>query len=176
MMHRDAALVRGVGQWTGLVLFGVLLSVLAAHVGAVGLDIMTAIRYPFELGYAEGIVWQQAALIPGPRMYGTSQDLPFIVFNYPPLYYLLARAALLMQPDLLAAGRFVSALSTVLIAPSVAGLVLIASQRRGQPISAIEVGCAMAAAMLVLCLPAVRSCGAMMRPDVLAVALSMMDC
>ena len=175
MMHRDAASVHGVGQWTGLALLGVLLAVLAAHVGAVALDIMTAIRYPFELGYAEGIVWQQAALIPGPRMYGTSQDLPFIVFNYPPLYYLLARAALSLQPDLLAAGRFVSALSTVLIAaPSAAGLVLIATRGRGQPIGAIEVGCAMAAGMLVLCLPTVRSYGAMMRPDILATSLGMM--
>lgn len=29
-----------------------------------------AVRYPFQLDYGEGIVWQQALLIPGSRMYG----------------------------------------------------------------------------------------------------------
>ena len=104
--------MHGVGRWTGLVPLGALLTLLAIHVVGVGLDFVAAIRYPFELGYAEGIIWQQAALIPGPRMYSSSQELPFIVFHYPPLYHLLARAALSLQPDFLAAGRLVSALST----------------------------------------------------------------
>ena len=112
MIHADARAMAGVGRWTGLVPLGALLTLLAIHVVGVGLDFVAAIRYPFELGYGEGIVWQQAALIPGPRMYSSSQELPFIVFHYPPLYHLLARAALSIQPDFLAAGRLVSALST----------------------------------------------------------------
>jgi len=31
---------------------------------------MQSIQYPYGLEYGEGIVWQQALLIPGPRMYG----------------------------------------------------------------------------------------------------------
>jgi hypothetical protein len=47
------------------------------------------LAYPFG-DYGEGIVWQQALLIPGPRMYGPIDHLPFIVFHYPPVYHLAA--------------------------------------------------------------------------------------
>ena len=174
MIHADARAMTGVGRWTGLVPLGALLALLAVHVAGVGLDFVAAIRYPFELDYGEGIVWQQAALIPGPRMYSSARELPFIVFHYPPLYHLVARAALSIQPDFLTAGRLVSSLSTVLIAPTVAGLVLIAARRHGQPITAIEIAWAIAAGLLVLCLHAVRSWGPMMRVDMLAVMLSML--
>ena len=42
----------------------------------------TLLAYPFG-DYGEGIVWQQALLIPGPRMYGQIDHLPFLVFHYP---------------------------------------------------------------------------------------------
>ena len=79
------------------------MAILSVRAVGVFRDFAASIRYPFGLEYGEGIVWQQAALIPGPHMYGTAQDLPFIVFHYPPLYYLLARAALSIVPDFLAA-------------------------------------------------------------------------
>ncbi len=161
-------------RWTSLALLGMLLALLTFHVVGVCLDFAAAIRYPFELGDGEGIVWQQAALIPGPRMYSTSQELPFIVFHYPPLYHLLAGAARSIEPDFLAAGRLVSALATVLIAPTVAGLVLIAAQRDDRPVGGVEVAIALAAGLLVLCLHAVRSWGPMMRVDMLAIMLSTM--
>src|SRR5690242_13667235 len=85
-------------------LLAALLVLLSMHVVGVVADSVTAIRYPFELDYGEGIVWQQAALIPGPKMYGTSTELPFIVFHYPPLFHLLARGAGAIMPDLLSAG------------------------------------------------------------------------
>jgi hypothetical protein len=152
-----------------ILLVGVLLVSLAMHVGGVCLDLAAAIRYPFELDYGEGIVWQQAVLVPGPRMYGTSPELPFIVFHYPPIYYLFARAALFVAPDLLAAGRLVSALSTLLIAPAVAGLALLATRRPG----AFEAAIAVSAGMLVLCLHPVHVWGMMMRVDMLAIAFGL---
>src|ERR1700751_1610362 len=78
---------------------------------------------PFGLDYGEGIVWQQALLIPGPRMYGPIDRLPFIVFHYPPVYHLASRAVMAFGVDPLAAGRMVSVASTAVIAISIAWLV-----------------------------------------------------
>ncbi len=171
MARCDAGLARSVRRETILLALGALL---AAHVAGVCLDVVAAIRYPFELDYGEGIVWQQAELIPGPRMYGSSPDLPFIVFHYPPFYYLIVRAALSVQPDFLAAGRLVSSLSMALIGLLATGLVLTATRRPGQQIAGIELGSAVAAGLLVLCLPAVRTWGLLMRVDMAAIMLSMM--
>jgi hypothetical protein len=52
----------------GVVLLGILLALLSVQVSGVCLDFIAAIRYPFGIDYGEGIVWQQAMLIPGPRM------------------------------------------------------------------------------------------------------------
>jgi len=82
--------------------------------------------------------------------------LPFIVFHYPPLYYLVTRAVHLVLGDWLMAGRFVSEASTVLLAPLVAGLVLAGTRR---PVSGAQVAAAAAAGLLVLCLHAVRNWG-----------------
>ena len=158
----------------GAVMMCALLALLAVHVAAVCLDFIACIRLPLELDYGEGIVWQQAALIPGPRMYGTSTALPFIVFHYPPLYYLLARAALMVEPNFLAAGRLVSVVSTLMIAPAVAGLVLVSVRSGGQRLARLNVQCAIAAGLLVLSLHAVHSWGLVMRVDMLAVALAML--
>jgi hypothetical protein len=173
-MRNDSRLACGIGGWIGPVLLGVLLALLSVHAAGVFFDFMASIRYPFEWNYGEGIVWQQAVLIPGPRMYSNSQDLPFIVFHYPPLYHLLARAALSIQPDFLSAGRLVSSLSTGLIAISVAGLVWISARCPGRPIARAVFAIALAAGLLVLCLHAVRNWGMLMRVDMAAIALGMM--
>jgi hypothetical protein len=107
-------------------------------------------------------------------MYSDSRDLPFIVFHYPPLYHLLVRAALSIQPSFLAAGRLVSSLSAVLIALSVAGLVRIADQCPGRPFASAEFAIAFGAGLLALCLDPVRVWGLLMRVDMAAVALGMM--
>lgn len=151
----------------------VLCIVLATYVIGSCLDFFTSVRYPFELDYGEGIVWQQAALMLGPRMYSDKQDLPFIVFHYPPFYHLSVRAVSWLLPDLLAAGRLVSAASTIAVAPLITGLVLMASRHSGQPQTWIKIGCAVVAGLLALCLPAIRTWGMFMRVDMLAVALSL---
>lgn len=156
----------------GPVLLGALLVLLGIHVAEACLNFATAIRYPFELDYGEGIVWQQAELIPGPRMYSASTALPFIVFHYPPLYYLVVHVARLLQPDYLAAGRLVSALSTLPIMLSVTGIVLLATRRPGEARPVTDYAIALAMALLVLSLHAVRSWALLMRVDMLAVALA----
>jgi hypothetical protein len=173
-MRSDPRLEPGIGDWIGLLLLGTVLALLSVHTAGVILDFMASIRYPFQWDYGEGIVWQQAVLIPGPRMYSNSQGLPFIVFHYPPLYYLLARAALWLQPDFLSAGRLVSSLSTGLIAISVAGLVWISARCPSPPIARVEFAIALAAGLLVFCLHAVRNWGVLMRVDMAAIAFGMM--
>jgi hypothetical protein len=162
------------GRWTCPTLMAVLFAVLAGHVVGVGQDFIAAIHSPVQLDYGEGIVWQQAALIPGPRMYGNSEDLPFIVFHYPPLYHLLARAALPLQPDLRAAGRLLSVLATIGIAFAGAGLVLVATWQRGRPLEGTALWSAAVTGMLLLCLHAVRSWGVVMRVDMMATVLGLL--
>lgn len=147
---------------------------LGVHVVGVCLDFAAAIRYPFELDYGEGIVWQQAALIPGPRMFSASTDLPFIVFHYPPLFHLLARGARLILPDFLAAGRLVASFSTILIAPLVSGIVLLATSRQRLARDPAEIAIAVAVGALVQCLHAFRSWGMYMRVDMPGVALGLL--
>jgi hypothetical protein len=77
--------------------------------------VVQTVRYPFGLDYGEGIVWQQAMLIPGPEMYGDITRYPFIVFHYPPLYHLVTRLGVGLGADWLMSGRAVSVISTLLI-------------------------------------------------------------
>jgi hypothetical protein len=152
-------------------LLAALLLVLAWHAFSALSVMALAQRYPYELDYGEGIVWQQALLIPGPLMYGTSQDLPFIVFHYPPLYYFAVHAMRLLQPDMLAAGRLVSIAATLLLMPIVAGLVVLACPRPATGRTALA---AMIAALMIISMYPVFMWGTVMRVDVLAVTLSML--
>jgi hypothetical protein len=160
-------------QRVGPILLAALLALVAVHVVANVLGYVRAIGYPFGLDYGEGIVWQQAELIPGPRMYGTSTALPFIVFHYPPVYYLAVRLVANIMPDMLSAGRLVSAISTWLIAALVAGLILTAARaqdgrkRFGPRVIAVTIG------LLTLCLHPVQYWGVFMRVDMIAIALSL---
>ena len=120
---------------------------------------------------ARALSWQQAALIPGPRMYESRTDLPFIVFHYPPVYYLVTHLAGAFMPDLLAAGRLVSAVSAGAIAIVVACLVLAATPAR--PRHGLRLACAAVAGLLVYNSHALRVWGLLMRVDTLAVALAL---
>lgn len=129
-----------------------------------------ALRYPFSLDYGEGIVWQQMMLIPGPHMYGNIAKYPFIVFQYPPFYYLVVRAVAALGLDPLAAGRAVSISSTLIAAGCVTALSYQAV--RSRPRTVAFVGAAMAG-LSVFCFGPVVSWSAFMRVDMLAVALSL---
>ena len=128
------------------------------------------LAYPFGVDYGEGIVWQQALLIPGPRMYGSIDHLPFIVFHYPPVYHLASRAVMAFGVDPLAAGRIVSLAATAVIAISIAWLV--AAELAGRVgHSAVLIG-ALTGALLPLSLGPVETWFDRMRVDMLAVALA----
>jgi hypothetical protein len=129
----------------------------------------TLLAYPFG-DYGEGIVWQQALLIPGPRMYGQIDHLPFIVFHYPPVYHLVSRAVMAFGVDPLAAGRIVSLAATAIIVTSIAWL--IAAELAGRVgRSAVLIG-AVTGALLALSLEPVEMWFDRMRVDMLAIALA----
>ena len=160
-------------EWAGAAALTILLAILAAHVAGLVLDFRFALRYPYELEYGEGVVWNQATRIPGPTMYSSGSGLPFIVFNYPPVFYLAARVLAAVTPDMLSAGRLVSILSTVAVGPLVAALVLTAGRPYGQRLMMRHVAIGLAAGMLATSLHALRMWGLVMRVDMIAIMLGL---
>jgi hypothetical protein len=150
-----------------------LIVLLAIHAAGACLDFVAAIRDPDQLDYGEGIVWQQAILIPGPHMYALGTTLPFIVFHYPPVFYLLVRLVAPFAPDLLAAGRSISAAAAVSIVPLVAALVLASVRPLNGRRSFYYVVIAIAAGLTAVSLHAIRTWGLFMRVDMVAIALGL---
>ncbi len=97
--------------WKSIALLTALVVLLASTVRYVRYAMLVCPLWYGE--YGEGIVWQQALLIPGGRMYGDISSYPFIVFHYPPLYHLVIRAVSFFGPDMLIAGRGVSIVATI---------------------------------------------------------------
>jgi hypothetical protein len=125
---------------------------------------------PFGIDYGEGIVMQQAMLIPGPGMYGDIDLYPYIVFHYPPFYHLVVHAISALGFDMLQVGRWVSVLATVATAALIAGLVF-RSVRATAPWATGLVGAAIGGLTVFTYLPVVEW-SPVMRVDMLAVALS----
>ena len=130
---------------------------------------LTAI-FPGELDYGEGIVWQQALLIPGPRMYGDLQHYPFLVFHYPPFYHLVVRAVVTLAGlQWLVAGRLVSMVS--MAATAVFAAAIVADDARPiSPWPAALAG-ALAAGLLFVALSPIAEWTRLMRVDMVALAL-----
>lgn len=130
---------------------------------------LTAI-FPGQVDYGDGLVWQQALLIPGPRMYGDLQSYPFLVFQYPPLYHLVVRAlATLADLPWLFAGRIVSTVSAFALA-ALAGALVFEATRRAAPRRAALAG-ALLTALLFSTLQVIQFWARTMRVDMLAIAL-----
>jgi hypothetical protein len=146
-----------------------LLLVLAARAADYLRYAACAITFPFELGYGEGIVWQQALLIPGSLMYGDITQFPFIVFHYTPVYHLAVRAISAMGIDPLAAGRGISVAATLTIAVLVGAIAFTAVQKI-RLTSARIIGAAVAGLMVLTYQP-VQMWAVLMRVDMLAIAL-----
>ncbi len=153
-----------------LAVFALTIAAMAAHFAAYLVYAVKAVRYPYELDYGEGIVWQQAMLIPGARMYGDINQFPFIVFHYPPLYHLLLHAAALLKLDVLAAGRGVSLASSLGIG-TVAAALAFRVVREGTGRLASASGAAIAG-LGVFCFWPVVAWSPMLRVDMLAILLS----
>jgi hypothetical protein len=113
MRHGTRSPVSQISWITGLALVGLvaLYVALTFNVARFAYNGWLSVLFLGELDYAEGIVWQQAELIPGPHMYGDIQQYPFLVFHYPPLYHVIVNAAASLGWSWLAAGRAISMLS-----------------------------------------------------------------
>jgi hypothetical protein len=151
-------------------MLGAVVALLGYHFLQFILHSMRSIQYPYGLEYGEGIVWQQALLIPGPRMYGDINHFPFIVYNYPPFYHLAVRALAAMGLDMLVAGRSLSLLSTLLIGLACARLAYMATGESLERPARLA-GATMAGFAVFSCVPVIQW-SALMRVDMLAVALS----
>jgi hypothetical protein len=161
--------VRPNAGYLAIAFYGAVLLALLVHLGLYLRYALAAVRFPFGLDYGEGIVWQQALLIPGERMYGDIARYPFIVFHYPPVYHLAVRAVAALGVDWLAAGRGISVLCTLLIAVLVAAISHdIAGPKSGRIAGLI--GSAVAG-LTVFCYWPVVFWSAMMRVDMLAIML-----
>jgi hypothetical protein len=132
---------------------------------------IAAVRYPFGLDYGEGIVWQQAMLIPGPRMYGDITRFPFIVFHYPPAYHLAVRAVSDLGVDWLATGRAISVISSFAGCGVLAAMAWSGLREITCPAAAL-LGAAVAGLVIVTCGPFVTF-SPLMRVDMLAIALDL---
>ena len=83
-----------------------------------------AVVFPFELNYGEGIIWEQARLIFSEKAYAPIEQFPSIVFHYPPVFHAIAAGlSNMFGSDMLATGRTVALLSTVVTAVA-AGLII----------------------------------------------------
>ena len=92
-----------------------------------------ALRYPYQLDYGEGIVWQQLRLIGQGRGYGPIDGVPAIVFHYPPLYHqVTAWLAALTGGDELQTGRTLSLACTLIAAALIARLAALLAPREAE--------------------------------------------
>ncbi len=145
-----------------------LLGIAAPHAGGAIADAVLAIHYPYEIAYGEGVVWEQAALMGGPRAYSSSTELPFIVFHYPPVYHLLVLVVGTWTPDLLMAGRIVSTVAMGIFG-LVIGAIVYAATSGGD--RRVRIGTAIAMALVAVAIPNIRAVGLLMRVDLVANAL-----
>jgi hypothetical protein len=153
-----------------LALMAIAIVTLAVHFVAYLRYAWTAVGYPFELFEPEGIVWQQAMLIPGPRMYGNINQYPFIVFHYPPVYHLIVHAFAALGFDPLASGRAISLFGTLVIGALVSSLTFRAAGDDSSRFARYT-GAAVAG-LVFFCFYPVVAMSPLMRSDMPAIALS----
>ena len=145
--------------------------VLSLHAASLILLIVSAVRFPFELDYGEGIVWQQMRLIIAGQAYERIDGFPAIVFHYPPIFHLLAAVLHgVTGLDELAAGRLVSAIATALIC-MFAGMIIFRSLRR-EIGSRAAILCAVIGSFVILSFEPVQKVSVLMRVDTVAIAFS----
>lgn len=153
-----------------IALFGIAILIMVVHFSEYLRFAITELYYRFEIFNAEGIVWQQAMLIPGPRMYGDINKYPFIVFHYPPLYHLMVRAISSLGCTPLFAGRAISLAATLVAAATISTLTwrLVVSET-GQ-FAALMGGAV--SGLVYFCFYPIVLTSALMRVDMLAIAFS----
>jgi hypothetical protein len=121
---------------------------------------------------AEGIIWQQATLIPGARMYGDINSFPFIVFHYPPVYHLVVRGVTAFGIDPLVAGRSISLLASLVTGLVIASLAFRATRNNAGRLPSL-LG-AITSGLSFFCFFPVVAASPLMRVDMLAIGLSLL--
>jgi hypothetical protein len=157
-------------QRATLMAFGIVTALLLWHVWRYIGFVASLLPLPYSIDYGEGIVMQQAMMIPGPRMYGDINVYPYIVFHYPPFYHLTARAIAGLGIDLLYAGRWLSMVSTAATAALVGALIFHFVRERASAMVATTAA-AIGGVTLFTYLP-IALWSPIMRVDMLAVMLS----
>ena len=151
------------------ILFALMLLVLAIHFAVYLRYAFSEVFYPFEIFDAEGIIWQQAMLIPGPRMYGDIDRYPFLVFHYPPLYHSIVHGLAALGVDPLIAGRGLSVCASLAAGVAIGTIVF----RFGRDTMARpRIYGALTAGLVFFCFYPVVAVSPLMRVDMLALALS----
>lgn len=133
---------------------------------------LKAIRYPFNLDYGEGIVWQQAQQMRDGTAYGGITAFPSIVFHYPPLYHAMTLGFnALSGIDMLKSGRIVSVAATLVMA-LLAGLIGFQTVRTKLARNAALL-CAAVASLATLTMWPVTTWAPLMRVDMVAMAFAL---
>ena len=153
-----------------LALFAGLIGALGYRITQYLVEVWRAVNFPFGLDLVEGAIWQQAALIPGPRMYGPVDVPPFLFFEYPLGYHLAVNGLVALGGDPLKMGRALSVACTLVIA-GLCGFLVNRAMRGAVGRPARALGTIIAAFVLLTYHP-VTYWSLQMRVDMLAVALS----
>lgn len=90
---------------------------LLAGAVSLGIHCANAIRAPYELDYAEGVLlWQTEHVVNLESAFRSLNEYPYVSFMYPPLYHAVVYFSQGLTGEMLSTGRLVSALSALGIA------------------------------------------------------------
>jgi hypothetical protein len=143
---------------------------LASVAGIYACVAISAVRFPYGLDYAEGLVWQESLWLGSAKLYGDIAKFPFLVCEYPPLFLAVLKGFSLSGLNVLAAGRAFSVACTLMACGLIGGLTL---RMTRAPFGLGAAGWAAAVAgMMPLTLLPVLSWSVLMRVDMLALALT----
>ncbi|WP_118858024.1 hypothetical protein [Sphingomonas mesophila] len=147
-------------------------ALLAWHLMPFGVSAVRAILYPHELDYGEGIVWYQATQLFDGSAYGPIDRFPSVVFHYTPLFHFVSGLIAVTGVDGLAAGRLVSALSTLAVMVAIGAIVAGVIRRAGGAKRVAALCGAIGGLALLIAFP-VKIWAPLMRVDMLAFALAL---
>ncbi len=158
-------------NYLSVTVFVLLAFVLIANFADWFFDAVFTVRYPYQIDYAEGVVWQQALMIMRGEGYADITRLPYVVFHYPPIFHFVTGFTTdLLSLDYLTAGRLVSLLST--LGTSVVIILLIARSERADEGLAAKLLVAFGAGLVMFLFNPVATWSPLMRVDTTATLLS----
>ncbi len=129
--------------------------------------------FAFPLDYGEGPLLAQVERlrmgVPIWNLYADPSLPPFLIINYPPLYLLLATALSYLTGSVLLAGRLISLFSALAVVLALARLARPTPASPQREASLLALGLS----LLLLSVPVIREWAALMRVDMLGLALGL---